>query len=129
LFFIFYREKTCAHEGNPIIIYILSYVSFIIPILSGFALIMSIIQNLFCFKHYDNFIQFIKRKNYIFIILLIINLGFAIIMSIVYLNLTLIYIIFIFLISIPFKMIPLKNFLLFIVSNFVGEGKPLNKNN
>ena len=122
LFFIFYREKTCTHEGDPTIMYILSYVSFIIPILSSFALIMSIIQNLFCFKHYDNYIQFIKRKNYIFIMILIINLGFAFIMSIAYLNLTLIYIIFIFLISIPFKMIHLKNFLLFIVSNSVGEG-------
>ena len=50
------------------------------------------------------------------------NAGFAISMSIAFLNLTIIYIIIIFLISIPFKLIPLKNFMLFIALNLIGDG-------
>ena len=119
-FFIFYREKTGIYDCDDcdavsIILSILRYILFIIPIINSFTLIISIIQNIFCF----NYNEFYQMNIFIYSFLILINVGFAISMSIAFLNLTIIYIIILFLISIPFKMIPFKNFILFIGSNFV----------
>ena len=133
-YFLFYREKIVNKEDDfPMFIYILGYIAFIIPNITGFGLILTIIQNLFCLKRYkhaklnkNNFPDYFnirhfleEKKRCIFTILEIISIGFALCMTIPYIIFIIICIIIIFLISIPFKMIPLNNFIFYLAENSV----------
>ena len=126
-FFMFYSEKEVENEEEdfPIWIYILFYIGYIIPIINNFFLILFVIQNLFCYrkskKHNEKYERIFQNHGFIYNIMTIIISGFIISMTIPYAILSFIYIIIIFFISILFKMIPLKNFMFFIIDNSVKD--------
>ena len=133
IYYIFNREKDTekdmkkeaknGKEGKgdfPICIYIVMYIGYIIPIINNFFFILFFILNLFCLrnptsKEYLNYKDFLEDNNFIYITMSIIILGFSITMAIPYAIFSLTYIIILFLISIPFKMRPLNNYILFIL--------------
>jgi len=61
--FVFFREK--FFKGYPIADFILGYIAFIIPFINSAAIILCIIQNLFCLKES-------KKKRTILIVIIII---------------------------------------------------------
>ena len=127
--FIFFREKF-SDNSYPISNFILGYIAFIIPFINSTALILCIIQNLFCFKatkknknnSYSDYYLFEKKSFKYFTFIKVINVCFAFCCSISYLSLTLVFMVITFLFSIPFKMTPLTNLIFYIAENAVDNG-------
>ena len=123
--FIFFREKFL--EGDySIMDFILGYIAFIIPLINSTAIILCIIQNLFCLRatkknkntYYNDYFLYEKKSKY-FNIIRAISMGFALCSSISYLSLTLTFMVITFLFSIPFKMKPLPNLIFYIAENSI----------
>ena len=127
--FIFFREKFSDGE-YPISDFILGYIAFIIPYINSTALIICIIQNLFCLRTskknknntYSDYYLYDKKSYKNFNLIRVINVGFAFFCSISYLSLTLAFMVITFLFSIPFKMTPLTNLIFYIAENAVDNG-------
>ena len=122
IYFIFFREDFLDNY-YPFIVFILAYIAFIIPYINGVGIILSIIQTIFCHKKsknnkyysYHNYSYQTNNKYYNFIMFF--NVCFALFLSICYLSLTLLFMIIIFLISIPFKIIIFTNLIFYVTEN------------
>jgi hypothetical protein len=129
-YYVFFRENF-RDKGKiiyPIYYFILTYIIFLIPFLVQLGLTVSIMCSLYFvlesnvknfqyneFYTYNELILF--RHRVLFIIFNIMTFIFSICMAICYMNFSLIYIPIIILFSIPFKTMPILNFVYFMYGN------------
>ena len=119
--FIFFREDY-KDEEYPYISFILGYIVFIIPFTNILSVLICIIQNFFCLRKNKNHNYYTYHEHFrecitTYRLILLINLGFGICMTICYLIISYIFMLILFLFSIPFKLIPVTNLIFYVAEN------------
>ena len=120
-FFILFREDF-ENDECPFFVFIIAYIAFIIPFINNLGVILCIIQNLFCqrmtkYAQFTSYHEYYNKRLNIYRTIIFINLGFGICMSICYSLISFIFMLIIFLISIPFKTLPTINLIFFVSEN------------